>query len=58
MENGEIVKFDENEALAVLGEKDIFIKINLHDGKYSAKSWGCDLSHEYVRINGEYRSRT
>ena len=58
MENGEIVKFDENEALSVLGEKDIFIKINLHDGKYSAKSWGCDLSHEYVRINGEYRSRT
>ncbi len=58
MENGEPVKFNENKALAVLAEKDIFVKIQLFDGNYSAKSWGCDLGHEYVRINGEYRSRT
>ncbi|MBR5467668.1 MAG: bifunctional ornithine acetyltransferase/N-acetylglutamate synthase [Firmicutes bacterium] len=58
MEDGEPVRFDENIAAAVLGESDIIVKIKLGDGTGQAKSWGCDLSHEYVRINGEYRSRT
>ncbi|MGL4791942.1 MAG: bifunctional ornithine acetyltransferase/N-acetylglutamate synthase, partial [Anaerotignaceae bacterium] len=58
MKNGEPVAFDENLAADILGERDIYIKITLKDGMHTAKSWGCDLGHEYVRINGEYRSRT
>lgn len=58
MRHGEPIRFDENEAADVLSERDITVQITLADGIYSAKSWGCDLGHEYVRINGEYRSRT
>ncbi|MEA5083519.1 MAG: bifunctional glutamate N-acetyltransferase/amino-acid acetyltransferase ArgJ [Lachnospiraceae bacterium] len=58
MKQGEPVHFDENEAADVLSERDIMVQISLEDGIYTAKSWGCDLGHEYVRINGEYRSRT
>jgi glutamate N-acetyltransferase/amino-acid acetyltransferase len=58
MKHGEPVHFDENEAADVLSERDITVQITLEDGIYTAKSWGCDLGHEYVRINGEYRSRT
>lgn len=58
MKHGEPVHFDENEAADVLSERDIMVQITLEDGIYTAKSWGCDLGHEYVRINGEYRSRT
>ena len=58
MEKGRPVAFDENEAANILREKDIFIDIFLNDGDCEARSWGCDLGHEYIRINGEYRSRT
>ena len=58
MAGGEPVHFDENKAADVLSERDITVDIELGDGIHSAKSWGCDLGHEYVRINGEYRSRT
>jgi glutamate N-acetyltransferase/amino-acid N-acetyltransferase len=58
MKHGEPVHFDENEAADVLSERDITVQITLEDGIFTAKSWGCDLGHEYVRINGEYRSRT
>lgn len=58
MQNGRPIQFDENYASEVLGERDIKIVAELCDGEYTAKAWGCDLGHEYVRINGEYRSRT
>ena len=58
MEEGTPVSFDENTAAEVLKERDITIHIRLKDGAASATAWGCDLTHEYVRINGEYRSRT
>ncbi len=58
MSEGEPVHFDENLAAEILGERDITVNISLCDGIHTAKSWGCDLGHEYVRINGEYRSRT
>ncbi|WP_095229020.1 bifunctional ornithine acetyltransferase/N-acetylglutamate synthase [Helicobacter sp. 13S00401-1] len=48
--------FDEEKAKEILLEKDIYIDINLNDGDYSATAWGCDLSYEYVKINGDYRS--
>ena len=35
---------------------EVEIKINLNDGNYKATAWGCDLTYEYVRINGDYRT--
>ncbi len=50
------VAFSEEEALAVLGENEIKILINLHDGGASSTAWGCDLTYDYVKINGDYRT--
>ncbi len=55
-ENGSGIKFDESLAKEVLGEKFIKVEISLLDGDANAKSWGCDLSYDYVKINGDYRS--
>ena len=56
MENGTPLAFDEEFAHEVLQNKFIKIKITLQDGEASKTAWGCDLSYEYVRINGEYRT--
>lgn len=58
MRKGEPIAFDENLAAEILSDYDITIDIFLGDGTGYATAWGCDLGHEYVRINGEYRSRT
>ena len=56
MEHGTPLEFDEDFAHDVLQNKFIKIKITLNDGVASKTAWGCDLSYEYVRINGEYRT--
>ncbi|MBL7006944.1 MAG: bifunctional ornithine acetyltransferase/N-acetylglutamate synthase [Spirochaetia bacterium] len=56
LKQGLPVPFDENIALAILKEHDIVIKAVLQDGNAAAAAWGCDLSYEYVKINGEYRT--
>lgn len=48
--------FSEEKALEILKEKEITVDITLNEGKGNAVAWGCDLSYEYVKINGEYRS--
>lgn len=48
--------FDEELALKILSEDEITIKIVLHDGEAAAKAWGCDLTYDYVKINGDYRT--
>lgn len=48
--------FDEDEALKILSEDEIEILIDLHDGSYQATAWGCDLTYDYVKINGDYRT--
>lgn len=48
--------FDEDLAKDILLEDYIKIMVNLKDGEYSAKAWGCDLSYDYVKINGAYRT--
>ncbi len=53
---GSGIPFSEDEAKAVLSERDIEILISLGDGPGCATAWGCDLSYEYVRINGDYRT--
>jgi len=50
------VPFDEDEALKVLSEDEITIDVTLGDGEADATAWGCDLTYEYVKINGEYRT--
>ncbi|MGL5693207.1 MAG: bifunctional ornithine acetyltransferase/N-acetylglutamate synthase [Peptostreptococcaceae bacterium] len=53
---GKPLSFDEDKAKKILEDDEIGILINLNDGNQSSNAWGCDLSYEYVRINGDYRS--
>src|SRR5918992_5601533 len=53
---GEPVPHDEAEANATLGAGEVKITVRLSEGNDSATAWGCDLSYEYVRINGSYRT--
>ena len=54
--NGAGVDFSEELAAEVLGEKEIYILVSLGDGDAAAEAWGCDLTYEYVKINGDYRT--
>ena len=54
--NGQPVKFSEEKAKEILSEEEIEIFINLHSGSEKASVWGCDLTYDYVKINGDYRS--
>lgn len=54
--NGAGVEFSEELAKEILSEDEIFVNISLHDGDATAKAWGCDLTYDYVKINGDYRS--
>lgn len=56
LKDGEPLPFDEREAKRILSEPVIYCTAVLKDGEASATAWGCDLSYEYVRINGDYRS--
>ena len=55
-ENGSGVAFSEEKAKEILLEKEITILVALNDGEYSSKAWGCDLTYDYVKINGDYRT--
>ena len=48
--------FDEDEAKKILTEHEVKILISLHEGNAEATCWGCDLTYEYVKINGDYRT--
>lgn len=55
LSNGASVKnYDREKTRRLFKKDDIYIKVDLKDGKYMAKAWTCDLSLEYVRINAEY----
>ena len=54
--NGAGVEFSEEKASEVLSEDEIYILINLNDGDEQATAWGCDLTYDYVKINGDYRT--
>ncbi len=56
MIQGSPIVFDEQKALEILKEKEITVEIRIQEGIEKATAWGCDLSHEYVSINGDYRS--
>ena len=54
--DGAGIPFSEEIAKQVLLEKEIEIIISVGDGPYSACAWGCDLTYDYVKINGDYRT--
>jgi glutamate N-acetyltransferase/amino-acid N-acetyltransferase len=54
--NGAGIPFSEDFAKEVLSRDEIFIDVNLNCGNAQAKAWGCDLTYDYVKINGDYRS--
>ena len=54
--DGAGIPFSEEVAKEVLLEKEIEIVISVGDGPYSACAWGCDLTYDYVKINGDYRT--
>ena len=54
--NGAGVDFSEEKAKEILLEKEIVIDIKLNSGDYSTTAWGCDLTYDYLKINGDYRT--
>lgn len=56
VKNGEPLPFDEEKAKKILSEKEITAIADCHQGIFSAQAWGCDLTYDYVKINGDYRS--
>jgi len=54
--NGSGIEFSEDEAKKILLEDEIIISVNLNGGTEQATAWGCDLTYDYVKINGDYRS--
>ena len=55
-ENGAGVDFSEEKAKEILSEEEIDILIDLKSGESSSTAWGCDLTYDYVKINGDYRT--
>ena len=54
--DGAGVEFSEEIAKKILLEKEIGISVSLNDGEKNAVAWGCDLTYDYVKINGDYRT--
>jgi len=54
--NGAGVEFSEELARQILVQDEIKVIISLNDGNSSATAWGCDLTYDYVKINGDYRT--
>lgn len=54
--DGAGIPFSEEQAKKVLLEDEICVNITLHDGDAKATAWGCDLTYDYVKINGDYRT--
>lgn len=54
--NGSGIEFSEEKAAKVLSSDEIYIDINLNQGNENATAWGCDLTYDYVKINGDYRT--
>ena len=54
--NGAGIEFSEEKAKEILLQEEIEILVNLNSGNSTATAWGCDLTYEYVKINGDYRT--
>lgn len=56
MKSGNPLSFEEEKAAAILSEDEVAVIIQLYEGSGSATAWGCDLTYDYVKINGSYRT--
>ena len=54
--NGAGIEFDEDKAKEILTQDEINVDVTLHDGAFEATAFGCDLTYDYVKINGDYRT--
>ena len=54
--DGAGIPFSEEKAKEILLEKQIEILVSLGEGACGATAWGCDLTYDYVKINGDYRT--
>lgn len=54
--NGAGIDFSEEIAKDILSEKEIQVLVELNSGSFDATAWGCDLTYDYVKINGDYRT--
>jgi len=54
--NGRGLPFCEEKAKEILTQSEVTIVVNLGEGKHEAEAWGCDLTYDYVKINGDYRT--
>ena len=55
-DHGTPLEFDEDYALKIMKEDEVTVYVDMHEGTEEATAFGCDLTYEYVKINGEYRS--
>ncbi|MCR4579564.1 MAG: bifunctional glutamate N-acetyltransferase/amino-acid acetyltransferase ArgJ [Treponema sp.] len=55
-ENGVPLDFDEDKAKEIMSEEAVEILVQCGDGKAEGRAWGCDLTYDYVKINGDYRT--
>ena len=55
-ENGAGIPFSEEKAKEILLESEITLDVDMRQGEYSTTAWGCDLTYDYVKINGDYRT--
>ena len=55
-DKGTPIEFDEEKALSIMKADTVTVFVDMHEGDASATAWGCDLTHEYVSINADYRS--
>ena len=53
---GKGIEFSEETASSILSEPEIEILVDLNEGKEECVCWGCDLTYDYVKINGDYRT--
>ncbi len=54
--NGAGIEFSEDKASEIFKSDEITVIVDLKSGEYSSKAWGCDMTYDYVRINGDYRT--
>ena len=50
------IVFDEDKAKKILSEEEVEILVDMHEGEAAVTCWGCDLTYDYVKINGDYRT--
>ena len=56
IENGVAVEYSEEKATEILSQPEVTVTADIGEGQAQAAAWGCDLTHEYININAEYRS--